>query len=348
MVCGLVAAVVLARGSLLKSIAMVIAGLLLGTIGLDVTTGQPRFTFGIPELYDGIGLVPLAIGLFGLAEIMVALRVQAGRDSAVSPVSTWRLGPGEARRATAASIRGTLLGSALGTLPGGGPLLASFASYALEKKVASGQPPLGAGAIAGVAGPESANNAAAQASFIPLLTLGLPSNGIMALLLGALIVHGVQPGPDVIVAEPALFWGLVASMWIGNLLLLLLNLPLAGLWARLLRLPYRLLYPTTIVLACTGIYALGHSTFDLSVAALFGVLGYLLRTRGFEPAPLLLGFVLSQPLEEHARRALLFANGDPTTFLSNPVSAVLLATALLLLMSSILPWSWRARGERRE
>ena len=348
MACGLVAATVLTRGGLVKGIAMVLAGLLLGTIGLDVASGQPRFTFGIPELYDGIGFVPLAIGLFGLAEIMVTLTGHASRDSAVSPVSAGRLRPGEARRATAASIRGTLLGSVLGTLPGGGPLLASFASYALEKNVDSGDPPLGTGAIAGVAGPESANNAAAQTSFIPLLTLGLPSNGIMALLLGALIVHGVQPGPDVIVAEPTLFWGLVASMWIGNVMLLLLNLPMAGIWARLLRVPYRLLYPMTIVLACTGIYTLSHSTFDLSVAALFGVLGFFLRTRGFEPAPLLLGFVLSQPIEEHARRALLFSNGDPMTFLTHPISAVLLAIALLMLISSALPWLRRARGGFRE
>jgi putative tricarboxylic transport membrane protein len=236
----------------------------------------------------------------------------------------------------------------LGALPGGGPLLASFASYALEKKVSSGDPPLGTGAIAGVAGPESANNAAAQTSFIPLLTLGLPSNGIMALLLGALVVHGVQPGPDVIVAEPTLFWGLVASMWIGNAMLLLINLPLARIWARLLRVPYHFLYPTTIVLACTGIYTLSHSTFELWVAALFGVLGYFLRTRGFEAAPLLLGFVLSQPIEENTRRALLFSNGDATTFVTHPISAVLLAIALLLLASSLVPWPRRTRGGNRE
>ena len=348
MACGLVAAVVLARGSLLKAIAMVVAGLLLGAIGLDIASGEPRFTFGLPQLYDGIGFVPLAIGLFGLAEIMVALTGRGSGEAAVSSVTTASLHPGEARRAAAASVRGTLLGSVLGTLPGGGPLLASFASYALEKKVSSGGPPLGTGAIAGVAGPESANNAAAQTSFIPLLTLGLPSNGIMALLLGALVVHGVQPGPDVIANEPTLFWGLVASMWIGNLMLLLINLPLASVWARLLRVPYRFLYPTTIVLACTGIYTLSHSTFELLVAALFGVLGYFLRTRGFEPAPLLLGFVLSQPIEEHTRRALLFSNGDPTTFLTHPISAVLLTIALLLLTSSVWPWLRRAHGGGRE
>ncbi len=348
MACGLVAAIVLARGSLLKAIAMVVAGLLLGAVGLDIASGQPRFTFGLPQLYDGIGFVPLAIGLFGLAEIMVALTERARGEAAITPVSAASFGPGEARRAAAASVRGTLLGSVLGTLPGGGPLLASFASYALEKKVSSGNPPLGAGAIAGVAGPESANNAAAQTSFIPLLTLGLPSNGIMALLLGALVVHGVQPGPDVIVAEPTLFWGLVVSMWIGNVMLLLINLPLAKVWARLLRVPYRFLYPTTIVLACTGVYTLSHSTFELLVAALFGVLGFFLRTRGFEPAPLLLGFVLSQPIEENTRRALLFSNGDPTTFLTHPISAVLLAIALLLLTSSIVPRLRRTRGGLRE
>ncbi len=344
MACGLVAAIVLARGSLLKAIAMVLAGLALGAIGLDITTGQPRFTFGIPQLFDGIGFVPLAIGLFGLAEIMVALTGHAGHEGVVPPVSGASLRAGEARRAAAASVRGTILGSVLGALPGGGPLLASFASYAIEKKMSSGDPPLGTGAIAGVAGPESANNAAAQTSFIPLLTLGLPANGIMALLLGALVVHGVQPGPDVIVKEPALFWGLVASMWIGNLMLLFINLPLARVWARLLRVPYRFLYPTTIVLACAGIYTLSHSTFELALAALFGVLGYELRTRGFEPAPLLLGFVLSQPLEENIRRALLFSNGDPTTFVTHPISAVLLALAALLLASSVVPSIRRARA----
>jgi putative tricarboxylic transport membrane protein len=347
MACGLVAAIVLAHGSLLKAIAMVLAGLLLGAIGLDVTTDQPRFTFGIPQLYDGIGFVPLAIGLFGLAEIMVALTGQVNRDVAV-PLSAVRLRPGEARRAAAASVRGTLLGSVLGTLPGGGPLLASFASYAVEKKVSSGGPPLGTGAIAGVAGPESANNAAAQTSFIPLLTLGLPANGIMALLLGALVVHGVQPGPDVIVNEPSLFWGLIASMWIGNLMLLFINLPLARVWARLLRVPYRFLYPTTIVLACAGIYALSHSTFELGVAIVCGVLGYFLRTRGFEPAPLLLGFVLSQPIEENTRRALLFSDGDPTTFLTHPISAALLAIAAVLLATSVVPTMRRARAVLRE
>ena len=347
MACGLIAAIVLARGSLLKAIAMVLAGMALGAVGLDIATGQPRFTFGIPQLFDGIGFVPLAIGLFGLAEIMVALTGQASREVVVTPVSAASLRPGEARRAAAASVRGTILGSVLGALPGGGPLLASFASYAIEKKMSSGDPPLGSGAIAGVAGPESANNAAAQTSFIPLLTLGLPANGIMALLLGALVVHGVQPGPDVIVKEPALFWGLVASMWIGNLMLLFINLPLARVWARLLRVPYRFLYPTTIVLACTGIYTLSHSTFELVVATLFGVLGYFLRTRGFEPAPLLLGFVLSQPLEENIRRALLFSNGDPTTFVTHPISAALLALAALLLASSVVPSIRRARGVLR-
>ena len=344
MACGLVTAIVLAHGSLLKAIAMVVAGLLLGAVGLDVTTGQPRFTFGIPQLLDGIGFVPLAVGLFGLTEIMVALTKHASREVAVPPVSGVSLRPGEARQAAAASMRGTILGSVLGTLPGGGPLLASFASYALEKKVSSGSTPIGTGAIAGVAGPESANNAAAQTSFIPLLTLGLPANGAMALLLGALVVHGVQPGPDVIVKEPALFWGLVASMWIGNLMLLLINLPLAKAWARLLRVPYRLLYPTTIVLVCAGIYTLSHSTFELGVATLFGVLGYFLRTRGFEPAPLLLGFVLSQPIEENTRRALLFSDGDPTTFLTHPISAALLTIAALLLASSVVPSIRRARS----
>ncbi len=240
-----------------------------------------------------------------------------------------------------------MLGSILGILPGGGPLIASFAAYAVEKRLGSRVPPLGSGAIEGIAGPESANNAAAQTSFIPLLTLGLPSNPVMALLLGALIVHGIQPGPAILTKEPALFWGLVASMWIGNVMLLVLNLPLVGLWARLLRIPYSVLYPATVVLSCLGIYALNHSTVDLWMTALFAVAGYLLNARGFEPAPLLLGFVLSRPMEENLRRALVFSDGDPTTFVTQPMSAVLLAIAGGALLATALPAVQRRRASLR-
>jgi putative tricarboxylic transport membrane protein len=340
--CGLTAAVVLSSGPMLKALTMVTAGVLLGTIGTDVATGQPRFTMGLPELLDGVGFMPLAIGLFALPEIIDTLARPADRATKLNTAEGLWPQPGETRRAVAASLRGTMLGSVLGILPGAGPLIASFASYALEKRV-SPRAPFGRGAIEGVAGPESANNAAAQTSFVPLLTLGLPSNAVMALLLAALIVHGIQPGPGVIAKEPALFWGLVASMWIGNVMLLVINLPLVGMWRRLLRIPYRFLYPATIVLCCTGVYTLNHSTFDLLVTACFGGLGYVLRAWAFEPTPLLLGFVLSQPLEENVNRALLFSNGDLTTFVTHPVSATLVATTTLLPLLSALPMARQVR-----
>ena len=343
MACGLIASIVIAQGSIVKALVMTAMGFALGMIGLDVATGQPRFTMGMPELVDGVGFMPVAIGMFGLSEIIATLTSPDERRVAVARLDRVWPAPGETRRAAASTIRGTALGSLLGILPGGGPVLASFASYALEKKVATGSPALGAGAIEGVAGPESANNAAAQTSFVPLLTLGLPSGPVGALLLGALIVHGVQPGPTVIAKEPALFWGLVASMWIGNLMLLVLNLPLVGWWARLALVPYRVLYPTTVALACTGIYALNHSTFDLWLTAIFGVAGYLLRSRGFEPAPLLLALVLSPPLRDNFNRALIFSNGDLSTFVTHPLSATLLAVAAAVLFATTLPSVKRER-----
>ena len=344
MVCGLVTSIVIAQGSVLKAMAMSAAGLALGTIGVDITTGQPRFTLGIPELVDGIGFMPLAIGMFGLSEIIATLASPANQRHTSAPIDRLGPEPGETRRAAVSTFRGTALGSLLGILPGGGPVLASFASYAMEKKLASGSARLGTGAVEGVAGPESANNAAAQTSFVPLLTLGIPSGPIGALLLSALIVHGVQPGPTVITKEPALFWGLVASMWIGNVMLLVLNLPLVGWWARLTRVPYRFLYPTTVALSCAGIYALDHSTLDLWIAAMFGVAGYLLRSRGFEPAPLLLGFVLSQPIRDNLNRALVFSDGDVTTFFTHPLSATLMTIAAVALLLTALPAVRRGRG----
>jgi putative tricarboxylic transport membrane protein len=343
MACGLVVAVVLASGPLLKALVMVVAGLLLGAVGTDVTTGQSRFTMGVPALLDGIGFMPLAIGLFALSEIIETLARPTDPETISSAGGGVWPRPGEAGRAAAASLRGTLLGSILGILPGAGPLMASFASYALEKRV-SPRAPFGRGAIEGVAGPESANNAAAQTAFVPLLTLGLPSNAVMALLLAALIVHGIQPGPGVIAREPRLFWGLVASMWIGNLMLLVINLPLVGMWRRLLRIPYRWLYPATTVLCCIGVYTLNHSTFELFLTACFGGLGYVLRVWTFEPTPLLLGFVLSQPLEENLRRALMFSNGNLTTFVTHPISAILLAVSTLLVVLSAMPTVRRTRG----
>jgi TctA family transporter len=347
MVCGLVAAIVIAQGSVFKAVVMTMTGFALGMVGTDPTSGQVRFTMGLPQLVDGIGFMPLAIGLFGLAEMIGQLA--APSDPPVTSMRIERLQPepGEARRAIFSTLRGTAVGSVLGVLPGGGPVLASFASYAVEKKLSSSVPAIGAGAIEGIAGPESANNAAAQTSFVPLLTLGFPSGPVGALLLGALIVHGVQPGPGIISKEPALFWGLVASMWIGNVMLLLLNLPLVEWWARLVRVPYRFLYPATVALSCTGIYTLNHSTLDLMLAALFGIGGFALKRRGFEPAPLLLAFVLTPLLEDNLNRTLVFSNGDFTTFVTHPLSAVLLTIAVVALLMTALPEIKRQRAWRR-
>jgi putative tricarboxylic transport membrane protein len=336
MIFGLVVALVVARGSVMKAACMVLLGLLLGAIGTG-PKGTPRFTFGIPELTDGIGFVPIALGLFGLAETIDTLASAETTELRSSAPRGFGARAGEIARALRAALRGTFLGSLLGVLPGGGPTLASFASYALEKKISRREGEFGQGAIEGIAGPESANNAAAQTSFIPLLTIGFPSNPVMALLLGAMVVHGIQPGPEVIAKQPDLFWGLVASMWIGNVFLLGLNLPIVGLWAQLLLVPYRFLFPCTVALCCVGVYSLNHSFFEVVIAATFGVFGYLLRRVDCEAAPLLLGFVLSQPLEDNLQRALLFANGDFTTFVTHPISAILLMLSIILLAMTAIP-----------
>jgi len=346
MICGLIAAVVLAQGSLLKAIAMVLAGLFLGTIGTNVVTAGTRFTMGIPELIDGIGFVPLAIGLLGLSEIIDTLASPQDR-SLVANRGRARLRRGEARRTLMAIFRGTALGSAFGALPGGGPVISSFAAYAVEKKLSRATPQVGSGAVEGVAGPEAANNAAAQTSFIPLLTLGLPANPVMAMFIGALIIHGIQPGPDIIVKQPGLFWGLVASMWIGNAMLLVLNLPLVGLWAKLLQVPQRFLFPGTVVLSCVGVYSLNHNSVELLVMAAFGVVGFLLRRLAFDPTPLLLGFVLSGPMEENIHRALAFAGGDQTTFFRHPIGASLLVISGVLLAIASLPYLKRIRSRQQ-
>jgi putative tricarboxylic transport membrane protein len=344
MICGLVAAIVIAQGSVGKAVVMTMAGFALGMVGTDPTSGQVRFTMGIPQLVDGIGFMPLAIGLFGLAEMIGQLASPS--DQPVTSMRIERLWPepGEGRRAILSTLRGTAVGSVLGVLPGGGPVIASFASYAVEKKLSTDGPAIGTGAIAGIAGPEAANNAAAQTSFVPLLTLGFPSGPVGALLLGALIVHGIQPGPGIVTKEPAIFWGLVASMWIGNVMLLLLNLPLVGWWARLVRVPYRFLYPATVALSCTGIYTLNHSTLDLMLAAGFGVGGFMLKRRGFEPAPLLLAFVLTPLIEDNLHRALVFSDGDFTTFVTHPMSAILLLIAVAVLLMTAVPEIRRRRA----
>ncbi|MBN8919948.1 MAG: tripartite tricarboxylate transporter permease [Rhizobiales bacterium] len=343
MVLGLISAVVLAHGSLLKAVTMIFVGLMLGMVGTDMTTSAQRYTFGIPELSDGLGFVPVALGLFGLAEIMVNLERPETRMLLTGKISGLWIKWSEFRESLGAVLRGTGLGCAFGILPGGGPTLSAFASYTLEKKIATDPSRFGKGAIEGVAGPESANNAAAQTSFIPLLTLGIPSNAVMALMMGAMMIQGVSPGAQVMTQNPELFWGLIASMWIGNAMLLIINLPLVGIWAMLLKTPYRLMFPCILVFSCIGVYSLNNSGFEVLLTAFFGLLGYAFAKLDCEPAPLLLGFVLGPLMETSLRRALLISRGDPMVFLQRPISAVLLAAAAVLLLIIILPTVRRGR-----
>jgi len=343
-VLGLVISIALASGSTLKALAMIVLGLLLGTIGQDQFTGIPRFVFGIPELYGGLDFVSLAVGLFGLAEILRNLEHRSGTGSLVTKkVQGLWLSRDDARRITPPVLRGTAIGSALGVLPGGGHVLAAFTSYSVEKRVSRQPKEFGRGAIEGVASPESANNAAAQTSFIPLLTLGLPAHPVMALLLGAFIIQGIVPGPGVIDDEPELFWGLIASFWVGNLLLVVLNLPLIGLWVKMIAVPYDVLFPAIIAFACIGCYSLGLNPWDVYVIAIVGVAGYALIRWGCEPVPLLFGFVLAPLLEENLRRAMIISRGDPSVFVTRPISGVLLGLAVVALLLSVLPAIRRRR-----
>jgi len=337
MVLGLIGAVVLASGSLAKAIAMILLGLLLGLVGTDVNSGVARFSFDIPELTDGIGFVAIAMGVFGFAEIIANVEKREHREVFTDRVGRlWPSGE-EFKKAAPAAVRGTLLGSILGVLPGGGALLAAFAAYTVEKKIAKDPSEFGKGAVAGVAGPESANNAGAQTSFIPMLTLGIPPNAVMALMIGAMTIHNIQPGPQVMSSNPALFWGLIASMWIGNLMLVILNLPLIGLWVQLLKVPYRWLYPAILVFCCIGVYSINNNTFDVYMTAAFGVVGYVFYKLRCEPAPLLLGFILGPMMEENLRRAMLLSRGDPMTFVTRPLSLTLLLMAAALLVIVALP-----------
>jgi putative tricarboxylic transport membrane protein len=345
MVLGLVAAIVLAHGSLLKAIAMVLLGLLLGLVGADISSGMMRFTLGIYELCDGIGFVGLVMGLFGIAEIISNLELKGSREVFTSKIGRLMPSREDFRRMWKSILRGTAIGSALGILPGGGPLLASFSAYALEKKTSGHGDEFGKGAIEGVAGPESANNAGAQTSFIPLLTLGIPSNVVMALMIGALMIQGIIPGPRVIAEKPDLFWGLIASMWIGNAMLVILNLPLIGIWIRLLTVPYRFLYPAIIVFMGIGVYGLSNSPFDVLLMAIFGILGVIFVKLECEPAPLILGYVLGPMMEENLRRALLIAQGDPTVLITKPISAGFLIAAVILLGIVLAPAIRRKREE---
>jgi len=343
-VLGLIASIALARGSTVKALAMIVLGLLFGTVGQDIYTGTPRFTFGMRELFSGINFVSVAVGMFGVAEILRNLEDERTRDLVTKKISGLMPTREDFRRMAAPIARGTLLGSGLGILPGAGHVLAAFGSYSMEKRLSKRKSEFGYGAIEGVAGPESANNAAAQTSFIPLLTLGLPAHPVMALMYGAFIIHGIQPGPNVIRAEPELFWGLIVSMWVGNLFLVLLNLPLIGIWVKMLTIPYKILFPAIIAFASIGTFSLALNPFDVFAIAVFGVLGYGLIKLGCEPAPLLLGFILGPLLEDHLRRALIISRGDPSVFVTRPVSAVLLAMALGALILAVLP-AIRAKRE---
>ncbi len=345
MVLGLLAAVVLASGSLLKAIAMIVLGLLLGIIGTDVNSGLQRYSFGVAELSDGIGFVVVAMGLFGFAEIIVNLEQKEHREVFTDNVSGLWLKWSEFKEALPAILRGTAIGSVLGILPGGGAMLSAFAAYTLEKKIAKDPSRFGKGAIQGVAGPESANNAGAQTSFIPLLTLGIPPNAVMALMVGAMTIHSIQPGPQVMTSNPQLFWGLIASMWIGNVMLVILNLPMIGIWVKLLKVPYRLLYPAILLFCCIGVYSLQNNVFDVLMTALFGVLGWVFVKLECEPAPLLLGFILGPLMEENLRRALLLSRGDPTVFFTRPLSLGMLVAAGLLLLIIVLPAVRKTREE---
>ena len=348
MVLGLIGAVVLASGSLVKALAMIVLGLLIGLIGTDINSGVARFSFDVPELTDGVSFVVIAMGIFGYGEIISNLsQDESEREVFVGKVKGIMPTAEDFKRMFPAMVRGTALGSALGILPGGGALLSSFAAYTIEKKtkLKPGEVPFGQGNIRGVAAPESANNAGSQTSFIPLLTLGIPPNAVMALMVGAMTIHNIQPGPQVMTSNPDLFWGLIASMWIGNAMLIILNLPLIGMWIKLLTVPYRWLYPAIVLFCAVGVYSTNNNSFDIWMVALFGLIGYIFIKLGCEAAPLLLGLILGPMMEEYLRRALLISRGDWGVFVTRPISASLLVAALLLLVIVLLPAVKKKREE---
>jgi putative tricarboxylic transport membrane protein len=345
MVLGLIFAVVLAKGSVLKALAMIVAGLLLSMVGSDLETGVGRMTFDIPELSDGMGFAVVAMGVFGFSEIIRNLEKPTSREFVMQKISGLMPTVADLKASAGAIGRGTILGSLLGILPGGGAVIASFAAYTFEKKISKTPHKFGTGMIEGVAAPESANNAAAQTSFIPLLTLGIPPNAVMALMVGAMTIHGIVPGPQVMTKQPELFWGMIASMWLGNLMLVVINLPMIGLWVRLLRVPYRLLAPSILVFCAIGVYSINNAPVDVIIAGVFGLIGYWLIKHDFEAAPALLGFVLGPLMEENLRRAMLIARGDVTVFVTRPISGGLLAVSLFLLIIAVLPMIRKRRDE---
>ena len=345
MLMGLVTAAVLPQGSMLKSLAMVVMGLLLGIVGSDVEYGVKRFCFGFFELADGIGFVVIAMGVFAVGEILSNLSEPEERVVFTSKVGSLYPTLQDLKQSIAPIIRGTALGAFLGVLPGTTPAIASFSSYMVEKKVAKDPSRFGHGAIEGVAGPEAANNADAQCKFIPMLTLGLPASGVMALMLGALMIHGIVPGPQVMTQRPDLFWGVIASMWIGNLMLVVLNLPLIGIWVTLLKVPYRMLFPAIMMFAAIGSYSSNNTSFDVYLLALCGVLGIAWRILEFSPIPMMLGFVLGPMMEENLRRALQVSEGDPTVFLTRPISLGFITATVLILIVMVLPAVRKRRGD---
>ena len=344
MVLGLVAASTISSGSALKGIAMVVFGILLGTAGSDLETGAARFSFDIPELYDGVNLVVVAMGLFGISEVIASIRTVKHGDIDPKSITFRSMVPtrDDVRRSWKPILRGASVGSFFGTLPGVGGVIASFMAYAIEKKVAREPERFGKGAIEGIMAPESANNAADQTSFIPTLTLGIPGNVVMALMVGALTIHGIVPGPQLMTNHPDMFWGLIMSFWIGNALLVILNLPLIGIWIRLLLVPYHLMYPAILMFVCIGVYSVNNSPFDVVMVMVFGALGYAMRLLDFQPAPLLLGFVLGPLMEENLRRTLLISRGDFTVFLDRPISATIIAITVALLAWAAFG-AWRSR-----
>ena len=345
MVLGLIAAVVLAHGSVIKALAMVVFGLLIGLVGTDVNSGVARFNFEVPELSDGISFVVIAMGLFGFGEIIANLEQREKREVFVKKVGKLLPNRQEMKQSAMPIARGTILGSMLGILPGGGAVLASFSSYAIEKKISKTPERFGKGAIEGVAGPESANNAGAQTSFIPMLTLGIPTTPVMALMVAAMMIHNIQPGPQVMTGNPTLFWGLIVSMWIGNLMLVILNLPLVGLWIRLLSVPYRVLYPAILLFCVIGAYSESNNVFNVFMTIPFAILGYVFKKLDCEPAPLLLGVVLGPMMEEYLRRTMTISRGDATVFFTRPLSATLLGIAAVLLIAVLLPAIRKKRAE---
>ncbi|HEV7801175.1 MAG TPA: tripartite tricarboxylate transporter permease, partial [Burkholderiales bacterium] len=336
MLMGLVTAAVLAHGDMVKSLAMVALGLLLGVVGTDVNSGMARYSFGVAELTDGIGFIVIAVGVFAVSEIISNLGDKEERTVFTNKVTnlwpTWQ----DIKTSFGAILRGTAIGAFFGVLPGTGPAIASFSSYMVEKKIAKDPSRFGKGAIEGVAGPESANNADAQCKFIPTLTLGIPASAVMALMLGALTIQGIAPGPQVMTQKPELFWGLIASMWIGNFMLVILNLPLIGLWVSLLKVPYRILFPCIMAFSCIGIYSVNNSSFEIYLTAFFGVIGFLWLRFEMQPAPMLLGFVLGPLMEENLRRALLISRGDAMVFLTRPISlSFMIATAVIIVVMGL-------------